>query len=56
MQAQDHDHIGGGHHRQLVTMKLAQLVQLQLDVQAHLDRVGGRQHYHFILSSSNWEP
>ena len=39
--AQDCDHVGGGCHRQLLQLRLAQLVQLQLDVQAHLDGVGG---------------
>ena len=38
--SQDRDHIGGGRHRQL------RLVQLQLDVQAHLDGVGGRRRRH----------
>jgi hypothetical protein len=34
-------HVVGGHRHQLVQLRLAQLVQLQLDVQAHLDGVGG---------------
>ena len=40
--AQDRDHVGGGHRQQLFQLRLALLVQLQLDVQAHLGEVGGR--------------
>ena len=39
--AQGRAHVVVGHCHQLVQLRLAQLVQLQLDVQAHLDRVGG---------------
>jgi hypothetical protein len=38
--AQGRDHVVGGHCHQLVQLRLAQLVQLQLDVQEHLDGVG----------------
>ena len=36
-QTHDHDHMGGGGPHQLVQVRLGQLVQLQLDVQAHLE-------------------
>ena len=41
--AQDRDHVGEGHHQQLLQLRLrlAQLAQLQLDMQAHLGGVGG---------------
>ena len=41
--AQDRDHVGEGHRQQLLQLRLrlAQLAQLQLDVQAHLGGVGG---------------
>ena len=41
MGAQGRDHVVGGHRHQLVQLRLAQLVQLQLDVQAHLGGVDG---------------
>ena len=37
----------GGNHRQLVQLKLAQLTQLLLDLQPHLDRVVGGQCSHY---------
>ena len=53
--AQDCDQVGGKHHRHLVQLKLAQLVQLQLNVQAYLDCMGGGQCHHFVLPSRQWE-
>ena len=55
VRAQDHDHVGGGLCRQLVQLRHALLMQLQLDVQAHLDRVGRGQRCHPVLQSRPWE-
>ena len=52
VRAQDRDHMC---HCQLVKLKPAKFVQLQLDVQEHLDRVGWRQHRHPVLPSRGWK-
>jgi hypothetical protein len=53
--AQGRHHVVGGHRHQLVRLRFAQLVQLQLDVQAHLDGLDGggrrRGHHHSVHPS-----